>query len=101
MGDYQDILRVETTGWNESVHLVDVIVEGDVYDIQVTIWNMDQETWDTVDSATATYSMDKITLSLDVGLGAHFIRIQHLNGSDSVDVNADSIEWNIRVSTAV
>ena len=101
MGDYQDILRVETTGWNESVHLVDVIVEGDIYDMQVTIWNMDQETWDIVDSATATYSMDKITLSLDVGLGTHFIRIQHLNGSDSVDPNADSIEWNIRVSTAV
>ena len=101
MGDYQDILRVETTGWNESVHLVDVIVEGDIYDLQVTIWNMDQDTWDIVDSATATYSMDKITLSLDVGLGTHFIRIQHLNGSDSVDGNADSIEWNIRVSTAV
>lgn len=101
MGDYQDILRVETTGWNESVHLVDVIVEGDIYDIQVTIWNMDQETWDIVDSTTATYSMDKITLSLDVGLGTHFIRIQHVNGSDSVDPSADALKWNIRVSTAV
>ena len=38
---------------------------------------------------------------MDVGLGTHFIRIQHLNGSDSVDGNADSVEWNIRVSTAV
>ena len=101
MGDYQDILRVETTGWNESVHLIDVIVEGDIYDIQVTIWNVDQESWDILDEATATYSMDKISLSLDVGLGTHFIRIQHVNGSDSLNSNVDSIEWTIRVSTAV
>ena len=43
MEDYQDVLRVETTGWNESIHLVDVVVEGDVYDLQVSILNMDQE----------------------------------------------------------
>ena len=101
MGDYQDILRVETNGWNESVHLIDVIVEGDIYDIQVTIWNVDQESWDILDEATATYSMDKISLSLDVGLGTHFIRIQHVNGSDSLNSNVDSVEWTIRVSTAV
>jgi hypothetical protein len=101
MGDYQDILRVETTGWNESVHLVDVIVEGDIYDIQVTIWNVDQESWDILDEVTATYSMDKISLSLDVGLGTHFIRIQHVNGSDSINSDVDSIEWTIRVSTAI
>tara|TARA_B100000614_G_C14405085_1_gene435363 strand:- start:25 stop:825 length:801 start_codon:yes stop_codon:yes gene_type:complete len=45
--------------------------------------------------------MDRITLSLDVGLGTHFIRIQHVNGSDSINSNGDSIEWKIRVTTAV
>ena len=98
--DYQDILRVETTGWVESVHLVDVVVEGDIYDLQVTIWNMDQETWDIVDQITATYSMDKIRVSLDVGLGTHFIRIQHVNGSDALNENAESAEWKIRITTA-
>ena len=37
MGDYRDILRVETTGWNESIHLVDVIIEGDIYDLEVNM----------------------------------------------------------------
>ena len=101
MGDYQDVLRVETTGWNESIHLVDVIVEGDIYDLQVTIWNMDQATWDIIDEATATYSMDKISLSLDVGLGTHYIKISHINGIDALDENTDSVEWRIRISTAV
>ena len=49
MDDYQDVFRVETTGWNESVHLIDVIVEGDVYELQVLILNMDQDTWDVLD----------------------------------------------------
>ena len=101
MDDYQDVLRVETTGWNESVHLVDVIVEGDVYELEVLILNMDQNTWDVLDQVSATYSMDKIRITLDVGLGTHFIKIQHVNGSSALDASAESLEWKIRVSTAV
>ena len=101
MDDYQDILRVETTGWNESIHLVDVIVEGDIYELQVSIMNIDQDTWDILDQVSATYSMNKIRLSLDVGLGTHFIKIQHVNGSDALNLNAESIQWKIRVETAV
>ncbi len=99
--DYQDVLRVETTGWNESIHLVDVVVEGDVYDLEVSILNMDQETWDVLDEITATYSMDKIRVTLDVGLGTHFIKIQHKNGTSALDENATSLQWKIRVTTAV
>ena len=101
MDDYQDILRVETTGWNESIHLVDVIVEGDIYDLQVSIMNIDPETWDILDQVYATYSMNKIRLSLDVGLGTHFIKIQHINGSDALDVNGESVQWKIRGEAAV
>ena len=101
MGDYQDILRVETTGWNESIHLVDIIVEGDIYEMKVTIWDMDQQTWDVLNEVSATYSMDRISLSLDVGLGTHFIKIEHLNGSSAIEQNAEPIDWNIRINTAV
>ena len=101
MDDYQDVLRVETTGWNESVHLVDVIVEGDVYELQVLILNMDQNTWDILDEVSATYSMDKIRITLDVGLGTHFVKIQHQNGSSALDENAESLDWTIRINTAV
>ena len=99
--DYQDVMRVETTGWNESVHLIDVVVEGDVYELQVLILNMDQNTWDVLDQASATYSMDKIRITLDVGLGTHFIKIQHVNGSSALNTDADPLAWKMRVSTAV
>ena len=101
MDDYQDVLRVETSGWNESVHLVDVTVEGDVYQLQVLILNMDQNTWDVLDQVSATYSMDKIRITLDVGLGTHFVKIQHQNGSSALDENAESLDWTIRINTAV
>ena len=101
MDDYQDVLRVETTGWNESVHLVDVTVEGDVYELQVLILNMDQNTWDVLDQVSATYSMDKIRITLDVGLGTHFVKIQHQNGSSALNENAESLDWTIRINTAV
>ncbi len=101
MGDYQDILRVETTGWNESIHLIDVIVEGDIYDLEVTIWDIDQNTWNSLEEVTNTYSMNKISASLEVGRGTHFIRIQHINGSESVGDNEEPVEWKIRVNTAV
>ena len=101
MDDYHDVLRIETTGWEESIHLVDVVVEGNIYELQVSIQNMDQKTWDVVDEISATYSMDKIRVSLDVGLGTHFIKIQHINGSSALNENAESLDWNIRVSTAV
>ena len=101
MDDYQDVLRVETTGWNESVHLIDVIVEGDVYELQVLILNMDQNTWDVLDQVAATYSMDKIRITSDVGVGTHFIIVQHINGSSALDENAESLNWKIRISTAV
>ena len=57
--------------------------------------NIDQETWDVLDQVTATYSMNKIRLSADVGLGTHFIKIQHINGSDALDVNGESVQWKI------
>ena len=101
MGDYQDILRIETTGWNDSIHLVNVIVEGDIYEMKVTIWDMDQETWTVLNEVSATYSMDKISLSLDVGLGTHFIKIEHLNGSSAIEGNPDQVDWKIRINTAV
>ena len=99
--DYQDVMRVETTGWNESVHLIDVVVEGDVYELQVLILNMDQNTWDVLDQASATYSMDKIRITLDVGLGTHFIKIQHVNGSSALNTDAEPLAWKMRISTAV
>ena len=100
-GDFKDILRVEVEGWNDSVHLIDVIVEGDIYDLQLTIWELDQTNWNILESASATYSMSSVRGSLDVGPGTHFIQISHVDGPNSTTSEVNSTQWQIRVSTAI
>ncbi|MDP6870331.1 MAG: hypothetical protein QGI21_06130 [Candidatus Poseidoniaceae archaeon] len=101
LDDTSDVLRVETSGWNESIHLVDLIVEGDISKLEITIWDIEQHSWQILDSITATYSMNSIKASLEVGRGTHFIRIAHINGSSASTEEIENIDWQLRVSTAV
>ena len=82
--DYVDVYRIETTGWDESIHLVQVIIEGDVRNLEATIWDMNQDLWIPLDSTNASFSMKSITISSQLGLGTHFLRIQLPNGSESL-----------------
>ena len=98
MDDMSDIVRVETHGWNESIHLVDVIVEGDISKLTITIWDIEQDSWQILDTVSATYSMNSIKTSLEVGLGTHFVRIEY---NDINNTDTDIVNWQIRISTAV
>jgi hypothetical protein len=100
-GDWIDVLRIETTGWNESIHLIDLILEGDVRDMKVKILDINQRTWDIHDSNEATFSMNNIETSLTVGRGTHFIIIEHVNGSAAANDDAEILHWNLRVNTIV
>lgn len=99
--DYQDILRVEIEGWNDSIHLINVIVEGGISDLEITIIRMEQNTWEISEDISATYSMSSIETVLEVGPGTHFIRIEHVNGSDSITGDSEPVQWRLRVNTAV
>lgn len=101
MNDYRDILRIETYGWNDSVHRIEVTVEGDIYEMEVTIMEIDQESWDVLNQATSTYSMNEISVSLNVGRGTHFVVIQQFNNSNFGSEISDVINWKIRATTVV
>jgi len=100
-GDWIDVLRIETTGWNESIHLIDLTLEGDVRDMKVKILDVNQKTWEIYDSSEATFSMNNIEVSLTVGRGTHFIIIEHVNGSAAANDGAEILHWNLRVNTIV
>lgn len=101
MNDYRDILRVETYGWNDSIHRIEVIVEGDIYEMEVSIWEMDQNSWDIINQASSTYSMNEISVSLNVGRGTHFVVINQFNNSNFDSTEDGVINWKIRASTVV
>jgi len=101
MNDYRDILRVETYGWNDSIHRIEIIVEGDIYEMEVSIWEMDQDSWDIISQASSTYSMNEIAVSLNVGRGTHFVVIDQYNNSNFDFTDDGVINWKIRASTVV
>lgn len=84
INDYSDIFRIETTGWPESIHMVQVIIEGNVSSLIVTIWDMDQKTWLPLSSVNATFQTGGITIGSQLGLGTHFLRVEHVDGADAV-----------------
>ena len=100
-GDWIDVLRIETTGWNESIHLIDLTLEGDVRDLKVTILDVNQGTWEIHDETEATFSMSNIEAALTVSRGTHFIIIEHVNGSAATNDGAEILNWNLRVDTIV
>ncbi len=84
INDYSDIYRIETTGWPESIHMVQVIIEGNVSSLVVTIWDMDQKTWQPISSVNATFQTGGIIIASQLGLGTHFLRVEHVDGADAV-----------------
>ena len=101
MGDYRDMVKVELTGWNDSIHLIDVKVEGDVTDLKVSIIRIEQNTWEISEIVNKTYSMNTVELSLEAGPGTHFIKIEHIDGAQPIDEDADPVQWSMEVRTAV
>ena len=84
INDYSDVFRIETTGWPESIHMVQVHIEGNVSSLKVTIWDMDQRTWLPLSSENATFQTGGITITSQLGLGTHFLRVKHIDGADAI-----------------
>jgi len=78
--DTADVYRIEIEAWDESKHVVKIIVEGsNIESLQLEFWSIDQETWSEVDSRTATLADGKIQLALELSRGTHFFRISLLD----------------------
>lgn len=81
--DIADVYRLEVDGWEESEHLLRFILEGnDLGEFELELWGIDQETWGVVDTRSATLSNGKITASMTVGPGTHFIRVSMVHGEN-------------------
>jgi len=81
--DTADVYRIEIEGWDDSEHLIQILVEGsNIETLQLELWSMDQESWSEVDSRTATFANGKIQLAMEVSRGTHFFRISLLDSAN-------------------
>jgi len=75
--DSSDVFLFTTEGWPESIHLVQVTLEGNIEDLAIEMWDMEQSRWEVLRHESATISDEKIQLTIQVGLGTHPIRVYH------------------------
>tara|TARA_B100000459_G_scaffold143004_1_gene104143 strand:- start:176 stop:2404 length:2229 start_codon:yes stop_codon:yes gene_type:complete len=86
--DTADVYRIEIEGWDESEHLVKIVVEGaHVEVLQLELWSIEQETWIDEDSRTVTLANGKIQTALEMSRGTHFFRISHLDSINHTEHN--------------
>ncbi len=86
--DTADVYRIEIEGWDESEHLVKILVEGsNLEGLQLELWSMEQETWIDEDARTVTLTSGKIQSALEMSRGTHFFRISLLDSANQTDHN--------------
>lgn len=79
--DYSDVYKIEIEGWEDSIHFIKVIIEGDIADCEIELVEKDQDTWEDKDVKLRTISSGSIQAALEVGRGTHFLRISITNTS--------------------
>ena len=89
--DISDVYKIEIDAWEESLHLVQITAEGDVQNLRIEMWNMDQETWIANEFIEANYTNGKLQTALQVGPGTHFVRISLIDGA--LYLNSQNNSW--------
>jgi len=103
--DSSDVFLFTTQGWPESIHLVQVTLEGNVENLALEMWDMEQSNWEAIDHRDATISEGKVRLTIQVGLGVHPIRVYHVDDNITSDkewgANAPIISYTIYAETTL
>lgn len=103
--DDSDVFLFTTEGWPESIHLVQITLEGDIENLALEMWDMEQSRWEALDHETATISDGKIRLTIQVGLGIHPLRVYHIDDNITQNqewgANAPLISYTIYAKTSL
>ena len=89
--DISDVYKIEIDAWEDSLHLIQITAEGNVQNLQLQMWDIDQETWLTKDYIETNYSNGKLQTALQVGRGTHFVRVSLIDGEQYL--NSQNSTW--------
>ncbi len=79
--DHSDVYKIEITGWEDSIHFVNIIVEGDINDCEIELIEKNQDNWEDEETKIRTVSSNRINAALELERGTHFLRISIINSS--------------------
>jgi len=78
--DTADVYKIEINGFEESVHLLQIkIVSEDLDMIQLEMWDLDQDTWESIDFRLVGQVNGKVQSALELSRGTHFVRVSHVD----------------------
>ncbi len=89
--DISDVYKIEIDAWEDSLHLIQITAEGDVQNLQLEMWDIDQQTWLVNDFIEANYSNGKLQTALQVNRGTHFVRVSLIDGEQYL--NSQNSTW--------
>lgn len=91
--DTADVYKIEVNGYEDSIYLVQVrLMSSHLEHLQLDMWEIDQGTWEAVDTRNAQIINGKIMTVLELPPGTHFVRVSHVDGN-----NATNHPWGSQV----
>ena len=100
--DTVDTYRFVVDGWEDSIHLVQFTITGNITGLEAQIWDIDQYTSEVLDTSVSSSSLESLKVSLKVGRGTHYLQIRHANATDVTNHNwgddAESLMYTISPS---
>ncbi len=81
--DTADTYRIIVDGWDESIHFVQVAMEGDITGIELQLWDIDQNTGEVLATDITRPIGDQLKIGLQLGRGTHYLQLRFQNASDA------------------
>lgn len=85
--DTVDTYRMEVDGWMDSIHFLQFTVEGNISDLELQVWDIDQTTGEVLNTDITRPAADQLKLGLQVGRGTQYLQLRFQNASDVTQHN--------------
>lgn len=79
--DTVDTYRFVVDGWEDSIHLVQFTITGNISGLQAQMWGVDQDTSEHLETSISISTSESLKVSLKVGRGTHYLQISHKNAT--------------------
>ena len=81
--DTTDTYRIVVDGWEDSIHFVQFVVDGEIDGLELQLWDIDQTTSETLATDITRPIGDQLKIGLQVGRGTHYLQIRFQNASEA------------------
>ena len=81
--DTTDTYRIVVDGWEDSIHFVQFVVDGQIEGLELQLWDIDQTTSETLATDITQPVGDQLKIGLQVGRGTHYLQLRFQNTSDA------------------